>query len=194
MAPRVLPLDEFIDGVICEAFNLSEEKFAPIPADDRKKYVLGLTTQLYGGKPKRFLSFLETTEDPKTLVEDTFEVMNGFPPEYVIQPRSGELDREHINSVFAVRNVEHIIQHVFHGTSHSSFGDDLKNIYEFLKQKTSEALAENGSGSVENGLEAKLDIRDEERKELIAKYANALFSVHLLIKKLTKHSNVGQYL
>ncbi|MBI2637819.1 MAG: hypothetical protein HYW88_02870 [Candidatus Sungbacteria bacterium] len=194
MAQRVLPLDELIDGVIREAFTLSEERFAPIPDDDRKKYIMGLTTQLFGGKPKRFLHFLESTEDPKNLVEDVFGVMNGFPPEYVIHIRPGEIDREHVNAIFAVRNVEHIIQHVFRGPAHSPFGEDLKNIYEFLKQKTSQALADNGSGSDDNGLDAKLDLRDEEKKELITKYANSLFSVHLLIKKLSKNSNVGQYL
>ena len=194
MAAPSMSLNEFIDKVIQETFRLSEEKFAPVPEDDRKKHILGLVTQLSGGKPKRFLRFLETVEDPKRIVEDAFETLNGFPPEYVLQPRPGEIDKEHILSVFAVRNVEHIITYIFNGPGHSSFEEDLKNIYNFLRQKTSQSMVDSDSGKSENGFDIILDLREDECRELIGKYANALFSVHLFAKKITKNINVCQYL
>lgn len=198
MARPTMPLDEFMEKFFNASFDACCERFHPVEADKRQRNIQGMTTSLKGNVPKRFLHLLETSEDPKKLVEDALEDIAGTQNQYPITSNPGKFTREGFLEEVALQTVGHIAFIVFGPQSEQGlkFTLDIASIYTFFKQKTEEAMADNGETNSGNGLDSmRIKFREEEKAELIQKYANSLFSIHTFIKKVSSEElRWGQYL
>lgn len=199
MIRKSTPIGEFVRKVVEEAFLWSEGFFGPVRDDRKVQNINYVYMQLTDGPPERFLDLLETTEDPQKIVEEAVKKIKGLSPSYEIQPTPGEFTKERFDEILAVKTAAHIIAFTFGGpeagSRFSKLGTDLGSIYNFLKQKFEAALAESDNGNGQEIAETHFSLRDEEKAELIKTYSNALFSVHLLIRKISKtDTNHGQYL
>ncbi|MFY9462392.1 MAG: hypothetical protein WAP51_04285 [Candidatus Sungiibacteriota bacterium] len=198
MARPTMPLDEFMEKFLGEAFNVCGQRFHPVDAEKRQRNMHGMTTSLKGNVPKRFLHLLETSEDPKKIVEDTLEDISGAQNQYLLLSVPGKFTREGFLAEIALQTVSHIAFAVFgpSGEAGLKFTLDVASIYTFFKQKTEQAMADNGEANGGNGLDSvRINFREEEKKELIQKYANSLFSIHTFIKKVSSEEiRWGQYI
>ena len=199
MARKSTPVDEFVKKVIEEAFSWSERFFGPVREDRRIQNINYIYQQLTDGPPERFLNLLETTEDPQKIVEEAVKKIKGFSPPYEIHPEPGGFMKERFDEVLAMQTAGHIIAFTFGGpeagSRFSKLVTDLSSIYSFLRQKLEAALAESDNGNGKEIAETHFSLRDEEKDELIKTYSNAIFSVHLLTRKISKaDTDPGQYL
>ena len=198
MVRQTLPIDEWIDKALNYAFDACGQRFHPVDAEKRQRNIQGMTTSFKGAVPKRFLHLLETSEDPKKVVEDALEDIAGAQYQYPLLSKPGKFTREGFLEEIALQTVSHAMMSVFGPPTEAGlkFTLDVAGIYAFLKQKTEEAMAENGDANGGNGLDSvHINLREEEKKELVQKYASSLFSIHTFIKKVSsKEIRVGQYL
>lgn len=197
MARPTMPLNQFMEELLDKAFDRCGEIFHPVDDERRGRNKNAMLTQLKGSVPKRFLQLLETSEDPLKMVEDALEDIAGTQNEYPLVSKPGKFTREEFLQEIALYTINHICLAAFGPRSEAGlkFTQDIYDIYTFLKQKTEQAMAEDKANGSGNNFDAvQIELREEEKKELIQRHANSLFSVHAFIKKVAKVMQAGQYL
>lgn len=193
-------MPEFTKETVALAFKWSETFFGPIREESRKQNMDFVLTQLAFGVPERFLGLLEATEDPETVVNEAIARLKNFSPPYEIQPRPGEFLKDRFEEALAMQTASHIVNLVFggpeNGSRFSPLSADTTELHTFIKQKHEAALAESDADDDDHEPgEKQLTLDEEEKGRLIGRFSNALFSIHLLIRRISRRAvNPGQYL
>lgn len=197
---KARPMLEFVKEVMTRAFGFGEAFFGAIREDRKKKNTDFILSQLMFGVPERFFDLIETTEDPETIVNEAIARLKNFSPPYDIQPVPGEFTKERFEEALAMLTASHIVNMVFggpeSGSRFSRLTQDANDLHTFVRQKHETVLAETDmdDDDREPG-ERQLVLNEEEKVQLASQFSRALFSVHLLVRKIGKKTvNTGQYL
>ncbi|MDO8560874.1 MAG: hypothetical protein Q7R91_01525 [bacterium] len=198
-----MSLDDFIAKTIEAILSFCGEHFTPLDSEERAQSITSMLTSLRGKKvPKRFLGFLETTKNPQVLIEDAFANIKGSSMMFQFHSAPNKLQKEdilqHAGAVVAQQIVFDIFGPIIETPAGPvlKFTDDLVQIYTFLQQKIDQAAVENSAEQESNGNGlSPITLREEEKKALIQKHTDTLFSIPLFIQKISKkETECGQYL
>lgn len=218
MPQQAMFISEFLKRVLQKIYDVCDVELHPTNSELRAQNILSITRQICDRVPSWFLEeFLEATKNPERTVENAVkafrETAHPFP--------SMTTPSESLSACIlegAIPQVVHALVVEIFGplimVDQSSpprlkFTNDIIELYAFLMRKTTEESireeekADNeatGAGSTnsndDNG-EIHFVPGSEDKALLIQNCSDAIFSVHLLIKRLLGHKDkvrTGQYI
>jgi len=185
-------LKNLILRVIEETIELIPRNFGQDLTEKHQKELRQKVESIYLKIPQRdILDFLETSKDPKALVEESFELIDGDGVKMIFNVKAGKLSENGLRaftepSLYALA-IQIINVSLGHPDVHSNYSPILPEVVFIHNLMQKKRLTQRGQNE-------EIKFNETEIDQLAENLTNSLIDVRGLIAKIENKINTGQYL
>ena len=185
-------LKNLILEVVKETIALIQSRFGQKLTKEHQKELRQKVELIYFKIPQRdTLNFLETSKDPKALVEESFELIDGDGVKVVFNVKAGKLSEKGLKALtepslyaFAIQIINVSLGNPNVRSNYSSLLPEIVFIHNLMQKKR----------LTQRNPKEEIKFNETEIDQLAENLTNSLIDVSGLIAKIESKINTGQYL